>query len=233
MERPSFLGWICLASLISLFSTATALELPQKVLAALGDGEYRVRENAQIELLKWARLRPTPSMEEVLRQSQISNDPEVRLRCQAVLRELVMDQYKNEGQGFVGIGRENKIVEIPGRTGPCHAVRVTSVRRGTPADRAGIRLNDLIISLNGEAWSEGTASEVFAERIAAMRPGTQVTLKIYRDGKLIDVDVVLVRRPLNANNPFFDGQNFDPEAGERAAMEAYFRDWLSERKLRK
>lgn len=232
MKRQLSSIWINLASLMLFSSATTAVELPQKEYKALGDSEFRIRENAQMELLAWARLQPGPAMDELLQQSRISKDPEIRQRCVAILRELVMDKYMSEGQGFVGIRRENKLADIPGKPDPCHAVLVTGVNRGTPADHAGIHLNDLIVSLNGATWSEPTASDDFAEQIAATKPGTKVTLKIFRDGKLFDIDLVLARRPLSATLRFFDGQESDPEAAERAAMEAYFREWLSERKLR-
>jgi hypothetical protein len=57
-----------------------------------------------------------------------------------------------------------------------------------------------------------------------------VDLKILREGGLVDCKVTLARRPLLADQPFFNGQNFNPEASEQAAKDAYFRRWLSQRK---
>ena len=66
-----------------------------------------------------------------------------------------------------------------------------------------------------------------------MKPNTKVDVRILRDGGLLDLKVTLGRRPLGADSLFFNGQMFDPEAMERAAKEAYFRRWLSLRKLPK
>jgi hypothetical protein len=57
-------------------------------------------------------------------------------------------------------------------------------------------------------------------------------LSIIRDGELIELNVRLGRRPLMADM-FFNGLNVDPAASERAAIESYFRRWLSQNKQRK
>lgn len=211
---------------------AIADGLAGKLVSELADGEFRTREHAQSELLAQARRKPVESMDELFHLSRTSGDPEIRQRCLAILRELLRDQYMSEGQGFVGIGRADKTIEIAGRTEPCHGVFVTSVRSGTPAERAGIRVNDLIIALNGSEWKQGVASEAFADQIAAIKPGTKVSLSIFRDDKRIELDLILVRRPAGLFNEFFPGQTFDPDKAEREALEAYFRDWLSERSVR-
>ena len=230
---PSRTRWLFALLLIACqLYQAIAGELSDKLVSDLANGEFRIREKAQSELLAQSRQKPERAMDELFRLSRSSGDPEIRLRCVAILRDLLKDQYMKEGQGFVGIGRLDKTVDIAGRTGPCHGVLVTSVRNGTPAERSGIRVGDLIISLNGGEWKQGIASETFADQIAAMRPGTKVTLAIYRDDKKIDVDLVLVRRPAGLPMEFMLGQTFDPEKAENDALEAFFRDWFAERGVR-
>lgn len=210
----------------------SAGELPEKLVSDLADGEFRIRERAQSELLAQARQKPEPAMDELFRLSRNSGDPEIRLRCVAILRELLKDQYMREGQGFVGIGRADKTLDIAGRTEPCHGVLVTSVRSGTPAEKAGILVGDLIISLNGIEWKQGSPSETFADQIAAMKPGTKITLSIYRADKKVDLDLVLVRRPAGLFTEFMPGLTFDPERAEKEALEAYFREWFADRSVR-
>ena len=220
---------------VCLVQLADGSELSDKLILDLADGEYRVREKAQSDLLAQARQQPEASKDKLFQIAQTSQDPEIRERCLGVLRQLLTDQYMSEGQGFVGIGRMDKTVELAGRLEPCHGVLVTSVRSGTPAERAGIQLNDLIIALNKSGWKEVTASETFANQVAAMKPGTKISLSILRDEKVIDLDVVLVRRPAGLFNEllFMPGQAFDPEKAENDAMAAYFRDWFSQRITRK
>ena len=201
-----------------------AVELPPKVLSSLGSHQFREREVAQAELLDWARAQPGPVMDDLLKQSRVADDPEVRERCLNVLRTLVIDAYMTEGEGYIGIGLKDEISDVPGETKPRSVIRVLQVQAKTPAELAGIRQNDLIVGINGEVWQE----VLFRENVRMLKPNTKVDLKILRDGGLIDLMVTLGRRPPDPQ--FFNGQIFDPEAMERAAKEAYFRRWLSLRK---
>jgi hypothetical protein len=230
MERRLFAILLGFALAFPWVQIASASELPEQKVAALGDADFQVREKAQVELLDWARLQPDRSIAELLKRSRASGDPEIRERCFSILRELVLDRYNQEGSGFLGVGRAYQSVNIPGKSNRAHGVVVTSIRRGTPADRCGIQVNDVIFSLNGKGWRDESASDVFADQIAAEQPGTKVRLEVLRNGQVIRVDAVLVRRPENANFLFFEGANFDPEDEERKAMEAYFRDWLNQQK---
>lgn len=229
LTRMALVGAVLLGSSILGFS----LELPAKAFGGLGSAEFRERETAQSELLAWSRRQPEPAMTELFRQSQTAEDPEVRQRCLDILRELVIDEYSREGEGFIGIAMKDEIANVPGDPKPRRVIRVTEVRQDTPARQAGIQLNDLIVELDGQVWHGEDASLPFREKVRAMKPKTKVDLKILRDGGLVDCKVALARRPLLADRPFFNGQNFDPEASERAAKDAYFRRWLSQRKLPK
>ena len=201
-----------------------AVEIPPKVLSGLGSHQFREREVAQAELLDWARTQPGPMMDDLLKHSRVADDPEVRERCLNVLRTLVIDAYMSEGEGYIGIGLKDEISDVPGETKPRSVIRVLQVQARTPAERAGIRQNDLIVGINGEVWQE----VIFRENVRMLKPNAKVDLKILRDGGLIDLKVTLGRRPPDPQ--FFNGQIFDPEAMERAAKEAYFRRWLSLRK---
>lgn len=209
------------------------MELPTKALIGIGSAEFRKREVAQSDLLAWSRKDPQAAMTELLKQSQVGEDPEVRLRCLNVLRELVMDDYSREGEGFIGIAMKDEISDVLGDPKSRKVIRVTEVRQDTPARKAGILVNDLIVGLNGEVWHDVDALLPFREKIRAMKPNTKVALKILRDGRVVDCKLILVRRPLLADMPFFNGQSFDPEASERAGKDAYFHRWLTQRKLQK
>ena len=214
--------------------SADNLSIPSQQLNNLGSPEFKVRERAETELLEWGRKNPEWAMPEFLRQSQLAVDPEVRERCLHVLRSLVTDEYLKEGEGYIGIALAIKddIVTIPGDPKPRHAVRVVEVRADTPGQKSGILLNDLIVALEGEIWREVEATPAFRESIKKMKPTTVTRLTILRDGVLVDLRVTLGRRPLMADM-FLNGQNANLDATERAAKEAYFQRWLSQRKALK
>lgn len=207
--------------------SAGAVEIPAGSLSNLGSTEFHVREVAQLELLDWGRSQPDAAMREFFRQYRVASDPEVRLRCLHILRDLVADEYLKEGEGYLGIGLKDEISNVPGEPKARNVIRVTMVQAETPADRAGIQIDDLIVGVGRELWPE----EVFRQKILMMKPNTQVDLGIVRGGVLISLQVKLGRRPLSVGNGFFNGETIDYEAAERAAKEAYFRRWLSQRKL--
>ncbi len=230
MKRSGKMVKTSAAMFVVTLMWAAGVELPAKTFSNLESRQFQVRENAQSELLAWGRRTPEPAMAELLRQSEIADDPEVRTRCLDVLRDLVMDEYEKQGKGYIGISLEDMVANLPGEPNPRNVILVTSVLPKTPADQAGIRVNDLIVGLNGKIWGENDTFQQFQEKIQALKPNTQIELKILRDGALVDLKLKLGKLPEFGDVRFFNGRNFDPAAAERAAKEAYFRRWLSERK---
>lgn len=224
-----------LGLLVNASCFAEDFRIPSNQLNELGSPEFRVRERAEQELLEWGRKDPESAMSEFLKQSQVAVDPEVRERCLEILRSLVTDQYMKDGEGYIGIALAMKddVVTVPGDPKPRNAVRVMEVRADTPGQQAGILMNDLIVALNGEIWREIEATPVFRESIKKIKPTTVARLTVLRDGELVDLKVTLGRRPLLADQMFLNGQNADMDATERAAKEAYFQRWLSQKKATK
>ena len=209
------------------FFVATGVSEPlDRMYERLGSLQFKEREAAQVDLLYWGKSQPNSAMIELLRQSREASDPEVRKRCWDTLRDLVMDQYMKEGEGYLGIGLQTEMVEVPGEVKPRAAIRVLRIQPDTPATKAGIQENDLIVSVNGEMWPD----PVFREKIRMMKPETKLDLSIVREGKVMPLKVTLGRRPLIADAPFFNGQPINPGPAERVAKEAYFRRWLSLKK---
>lgn len=164
--------------------------------------------------------------------SRTNGDPEVRERCLAILRELVNDEYLKEGEGFIGIRMREEAAHVPGDPKQRTVIRVIQVVPDSAAHKAGVKLNDLIAGLDDEVWHGESALLPFSNQIRQHKPGSRVMLRILRDGKMIDLEVKLGRRPLGADHPFLDQRQADLDAAEKAAMDAYFRRWLERRKSR-
>lgn len=213
-------------------SLLQAIELPQVPLSTLKSLRFKEREKAQEDLLKWGRERPEQAKEEFFTQAQIAEDPEVRERCLEILRALVMDEYAKEGEGFVGIAMRDDQKLLPGDPLLRSVIFVTLVQDGSPAHRAGIQINDIIVGLNGQAWHNVEASPAFREVILGTKPGTRVKLQIMRNEEMLDFNVTLGRKPNHdgQNNLFFNRGADEAEAIEQAAKEAYFRRWLNQRR---
>jgi hypothetical protein len=230
-SKPTIYLKCGLAGLLGILACGPSwgLELPPELFSKLKSEEFKTRESAQAELLAWARERTQPAIEELLKQSGVADDPEVRARCLGVLQDLVNDEYLTEGEGYIGIRMLDEFAVVPGDPKPRCVIRLIQVVPDSAGAEAGLLLNDLIAGLGDQSWHEGPASLAFGEQIRQLKPNTKVNLKVLRDGKLIDVEVKLGRRPLYADHLFFDPR-MDPEVAERGAKDAYFRRWLERRK---
>lgn len=224
----SLLG--ALALLPWCLPACAAEAVPTAILDRLVSDDFRVRETASAELVDWARARRESSLDELYGMSRTAPDPEVRERCLAALRVLVIDLYLKEGEGYIGIRMQDEFANVPDDPKPRGVIRVIQVVEDSAADQAGLRLNDLIAGLNGTIWHEGPVSIPFGEKIRQFKPGDQVALKVLREGRLIEVKVTLGRRPPLADRMFFLETEEDIKNAEEAAREGYFRRWLERKK---
>jgi serine protease Do len=67
---------------------------------------------------------------------------------------------------------------------------VTEVEAGSPAEKAGLKAGDVIVSFGGQAVDDGDD----LRRSLARSEGGEVTVKVWRDGKPVDVKVNLESR---------------------------------------
>ncbi|MCB8823166.1 Do family serine endopeptidase [Microvirga rosea] len=71
-------------------------------------------------------------------------------------------------------------------------VLIASVDPGGPAEKAGIRLGDVVIGFNGNPVESGRD---LSRAIAAAKPGTQVSVAVHRDGRSQDLSLTIGPRP--------------------------------------
>ncbi len=67
-----------------------------------------------------------------------------------------------------------------------------SILPDSPADKAGLRMNDVILKLNGD---DAGAMQTFVQSIGTKKPGDKIKLKIKRDGKDKEIEVTLGKMP--------------------------------------
>jgi YidC/Oxa1 family membrane protein insertase len=93
---------------------------------------------------------------------------------------------------------------------PGEGCRIGVVGPGTPADRAGLRVGDIVTRLGGTATPDARSLHA---ALAATHPGQSVAVEIRRDGQTITRDAVLARRPLEVVRPEYRTQPVvDPDA---------------------
>jgi len=91
-------------------------------------------------------------------------------------------------RGWLGVAIEDvdaKLARDFGLKRPAGAI-VGRVMKGGPAGAAGIKENDVILALNGQ---EIVSSGDLPPRVADIRPGQTAKLRVWRQGKEIEVDV--------------------------------------------
>jgi len=82
---------------------------------------------------------------------------------------------------------------------------VSNVERGGPADKAGLKSGDVVRKLNGQPI---VASGDLPAMLSLAKPGDKVTLDVWRDGKIVQIDARLG----NAGDKLADAGN--DEAGD-------------------
>jgi serine protease Do len=117
----------------------------------------------------------------------------------ADIAETITKQLMSGGsivRGHIGATVQNLTPEIadslgiPGRKGAL----VAELTPGGPAERAGLRAGDAILSLNGR---ELTSSTDLTRRVGASREGDQLRLEVWRDGRRQTIEVRAGRRPVD------------------------------------
>jgi membrane-associated protease RseP (regulator of RpoE activity) len=152
-------------------------------------------------------------------------DKQVRQRVVVVDKDGKEHVYDSAGtrvrRGFLGVGLTEMTPELRAHFGVSEdaGVMVSSVEEGSPADKAGIKVGDIIASFDGK---DVKSSWDVRSQIRDLKDGEQVPVTIYRDGKAQNVSatVALRERPQLDMAPFFfhgDGENepmvlrMDPE----------------------
>jgi len=85
-------------------------------------------------------------------------------------------------RGYLGVGIQDVTPELAEGLGleTEEGVIVSQIEQGTPADQAGLREGDVIVSMNGRAVE---SAHDLSARVAGMNPGDQVSLEIVRGGR--------------------------------------------------
>ncbi|GBR11774.1 Do family serine endopeptidase [Gluconobacter frateurii] len=89
-----------------------------------------------------------------------------------------------EGQDISPTMAQALNLKSPEPGAPPHGTLVASVSKGSPAEKAGIKSGDVILTLNGHPVKNG---HDLAVKVVAIAPGTDATVNLLRDGKPMDV----------------------------------------------
>jgi serine protease Do len=111
-----------------------------------------------------------------------------------MLKELLPKLKKGEvKRGWLGImlqEMDDKLAKTFGLDSPKGAL-VADVIKGDPADKAGIKAGDVILSIDGK---EIENHKELINIVGSRSPGETVKLKVLRDGKILNISVKLGER---------------------------------------
>ena len=115
----------------------------------------------------------------------------------------IKDQLIENGRvirGRIGVGIQavtQDLAEAFGMKTPRGAV-ITQLEKGQPGEKAGLKVGDIVVALNGQAINSANDLPV---KISAMKPGTKVKLTVLRDGKEKDISVTVAENPEDSTAP--------------------------------
>lgn len=108
-------------------------------------------------------------------------------KCSASTQDCLNYMAKNlNNRGWVGIEMDDK--------GGVGMMVITKVIDGSPAEKAGFKVGDALVAVNGVEFSEENDKEL-KDIQYAMSPGADFTYTVSRKGSKVDLDVELGTLP--------------------------------------
>jgi serine protease DegQ len=113
------------------------------------------------------------------------------------LARTVLEQIIRNGEvtrGWLGIEPQSMTRDVAQSLalGRAEGVMVGGLQRNGPADRAGMLSRDVVLEIAGKPTPD--VPQLLA-RIAELSPGSSAKVKVWRDGKAVEVDVTVGKRP--------------------------------------
>lgn len=223
---------------------AQAPEVGEQIVL-LASPDRPKRASAAAYLSKWAtEQEPAVVVPLLLKVTSKSAEPEARERCLQVLRFLALRDYGKTGEGYLGIQMGEELpVKVIGMKFPCLGQVVSAVTTDSPAQKAGFMAGDIVVSLNGEFFTDRTQTvavrTLLSEQIRRVGAGNKALFGVYLNGVVIPLTATLTRRPADLENAtnmmmFANGkiqidQDLVKDQMEKDKnSEAYFNEWLQQ-----
>ena len=118
------------------------------------------------------------------------------------IAKQVMEQIVRQGsvtRGWLGIEAQDLTLELADsfQLRTTHGALIAGIVKGSPAERAGLKVGDVLIEINSMKVIDGTS---MIGIISELNPNKQAILKIARNHKEIEIPVMIGLRPkLKAN----------------------------------
>jgi serine protease DegQ len=109
----------------------------------------------------------------------------------------VMEQIIQTGsvtRGWIGVGIQELTPQLVEsfKLGTTEGVLISEIMRGGPAEKAGVKRGDILIGVGDKPVVDSSS---MLEAVAALPPGTEVTLKLVRNQSEIALPIKIGKRP--------------------------------------
>lgn len=113
--------------------------------------------------------------------------------AKAVMQQLI--KHKKVVRGWLGVTVQALSAEIKKHFGlkEDRGVLINQVFENSPAEKAGLKEEDIILQYNGKDITDPTQ---LRNLVAGTLPGKEVELKIFRDGKILSIKVTIEELPM-------------------------------------
>ncbi len=167
-----------------------------RLIPLLGSPDYKQREAATSSLIEIG----APAFAKLRTAYEQTDDLEMRLRVEQVVRTAYLNRYVFDRNGFLGISLapyEPRDTKGPRRAEIESGVKVTQVIANTAAAKAGLRAEDVIVAMNGVpvAGPGRDSTDRFSDSIRQNPPGTKVRLTVLRETNTLTLDAIIGRCP--------------------------------------
>ena len=113
------------------------------------------------------------------------------------LARTVFEQIIRDGEvtrGWLGVEPQALTADTAKSlaVSPAEGVLIRSLQRGGPAERAGVLAHDVFVEVGGKPTH---SVPQLLSRIAELPPGSNTNVKLVRDGKPLDIEVMVAKRP--------------------------------------
>ncbi|XOF33174.1 MAG: DegQ family serine endoprotease [Candidatus Electrothrix sp. YB6] len=113
------------------------------------------------------------------------------------MAKAIEGQLRDKGKvtrGWLGLAIQDMNEDLAHSFGVNRAegILVSEVTEGSPAEKAGIKQGDILVELDGRKLID---VDDLRNRVALTAPGSTIKLRIIRDGKRDDINVVIAEQP--------------------------------------
>ncbi len=138
-----------------------------------------------------------------------------------MVRSVAMDLIKNGkvNRGYIGVtirAVDQTDAQAMGLD-RAHGVRIDGVTDGGAGQAAGLKINDVILTVDGHEVDEANKLQTV---IGMHHAGDQVKLRVWRDGKEIEKSITLKPRPDLADKVDIESKDEEPQGQEESAAKS-------------